>query len=523
AVPLVSGCTGTSSTSTTSTSVSASPAASGSPGPATVGDDWPSYNGNLQGTRFSTLSQITPQNAAGLKHVCSQKLEFGAYQSTPVVVGGIVYTTTAHTTYAIDATTCAIKWQSKYTPKVHEPFPVDRGLALAGDRLVRGETDGHLVALDLATGKTLWDVAPADGNKGEFLSSAPIFWNGTVYIGTAGSDWGVKGRMMAFDPADGKLKWTFTTIASGNDPGAKSWPNETAASRGGGGMWTSYTLDPDTGELFVPVANPAPDFASAPRTGANLYTDSVVVLDANTGAMKWYVQMLPHDVHDWDMAAPPVLFTTPDGKSMFAAASKDGNIYGVDRATHKIVYATAGVRRKNVHAVPTLAGVFVCPGVLGGSEWNGPAYDEHDNLLITPMDDWCATIKLGSTRYTPGGFYFGGSYVGVPYTQAGGSLTAIDPASGAVKWKYASHSPMLAGVTPTATGVAFTGDMEGNVLALDSATGKVLYKDHTQGSIAGSVVTYAVNGKQYLAATSGNISRLTWGNSGTPTLLIYSL
>jgi alcohol dehydrogenase (cytochrome c) len=223
------------------------------------------------------------------------------------------------------------------------------------------------------------------------------------------------------------------------------------------------------------------------------------------------------------MAAAPVLFTTADGRPMFAAAGKDGNIYGVDRTTHKIVYATAGARRSNVSAIPTTSGTHICPGVLGGAEWNGPAYDEKNNSLITPMDDWCATLKLGSTRYIPGGFYFGGTYTNDPYSSAGGKLTAIDPATGKVKWQYTSHSPMLAGVTPTASGVAFTGDMGGNILVFDSATGKVLFKKLTQGSIAGSVITYAVNGKQYLAATSGNISRLTWGNSGTPTLLIYSL
>jgi alcohol dehydrogenase (cytochrome c) len=184
----------------------------------------------LQGSRFSSLTEMTPQNVANLKPVCSKQLDFGSYQSTPLIIAGVVYTTTAHMTYALDAVNCALKWQSTYTPKATEPFPVDRGLAFSGDRLVRGETDGHLVALDVATGKTLWDVAPA--------------------------------------------------VASGNDPGAKSWPDATAASRGGGGMWTSYTLDPDTGEILVPVANPASDFASSARSGTNLYTDSVVVLDA---------------------------------------------------------------------------------------------------------------------------------------------------------------------------------------------------------------------------------------------------
>ncbi|HEY4439959.1 MAG TPA: PQQ-binding-like beta-propeller repeat protein [Candidatus Elarobacter sp.] len=523
AFPLAAGCTNQSSTSS-STESSAAPSASPSGGPATtVGDDWPTYNGNLQSTRYSTLTEITPQNVGNLKQVCQQKLEFGAYQGTPVVAGGVIYTTTAHNTYAIDGTNCSIKWQSAYKLQDKEPFPVDRGLAYLGDRVVRGETDGHVIALDTASGKTLWDVAPASGAKGEFMSSAPIAWNGTVYMGTAGSDWGVKGRMMAFDPSNGTIKWTFTTIASGNDPGAKSWPNDTAASRGGGGMWTSYTLDAQTAEIFVPVANPAPDFASAVRNGANLYTDSIVVLDANTGAMKWYVQMLPHDVHDWDMSAAPVLFTTSDGKPMFAAASKDGNIYIVDRTTHKIVSVSAGVRRTNVNAVPNLSGTHICPGVLGGAEWNGPAWDQKDNLLITPMDDWCATLKLGSTRYVPGGFYFGGSYTNDPVSSAGGKVTAVDPSTGKVAWQYVSTSPMLAGVTPTASGVTFTGDMQGNVLALDSATGKVLFKRPTQGSIAGSAVTYTVNGKQYVAVTSGNISRLTWGNSGTPTIMVFSL
>ncbi|MBV8643047.1 MAG: PQQ-binding-like beta-propeller repeat protein [Candidatus Eremiobacteraeota bacterium] len=489
-----------------------------------AGNDWPSYGGTLQSSHYSSLTEITPANVAQLKAVCTAKLdENGAFQATPIVISGTLYVPTAHDTYAIDAKTCAITWRSTYTPKGHEPFPVDRGLAYAGDRLVRGETDGHLVALDVTSGKTLWDVAPASGERGEFLSSAPIVWNGTVYIGTAGSDWGVKGRMMAFDVSNGALKWTFTTIASGKDANAKSWPDATAASRGGGGMWTSYTLDPASGELFVPVANPAPDFLSSARPGANLYTDSVVVLDASTGALKWYVQTDPHDVHDWDMSAPPVLFTTADGKAMLGAAGKDGVLYGIDRSSHAIVYRTPEVRRSGVNDAPTLAGRHICPGVLGGSEWNGPAYDEKDGLLITPMDDWCATVKLAAARYVPGQFYFGGSYTADPYATARGTLTATDRATGKIAWKYTAKAPMLAGVTPTASGVTFTGDMAGNVLAFDSASGKVLATFPTQGSIAGSVVTYAVGGKQYVAATSGNISRLTWGNHGSPTIVVYSL
>jgi len=486
--------------------------------------DWPSYNNDLQSQRYSALDQITAQNAASLKRVCSVKLpEAGPLQATPVVIGGTMYVPTSTKTYAIDAGTCAMKWTSVYTPKDTMPFPVDRGVAVDGNRVFRGEPDGHLVALDADSGKTLWDVAPAHGSKGEFLSSAPIVWNGLVYEGVAGSDWGVKGRMMAFDESNGNVAWTFTTIASGNDPNAKSWGGTKSSDTGGGALWTSYTIDPATGELFIPVANPAPDFASAYRPGANLYTDSVVALDAKTGALKWYHQMVPHDVHDWDMSAAPVLYTAKDGRSMIAASGKDGYIYALDRNSHNVVWRTAGVRIQNFNTAPTVKGVHICPGVLGGSEWNGPAYDAKNHLLITPMDDWCATLKLGATRYLPGKFFFGGSYEQDPNATARGTLTATDPDTGKIVWQYKAQSPMLAGVTPTAGGVTFTGDMGSNFLVFNSVDGKLLFKDKTQGSIAGGVVTYEVNGKQYVAATSGNISRLTWGVQGSPSMVVYAL
>jgi glucose dehydrogenase len=208
---------------------------------------------------------------------------------------------------------------------------------------------------------------------------------------------------------------------------------------------------------------------------------------------------------------------------MAAASGKDGYLYGLDRGTHKLVYRTADEPIKNFDKAPTVAGVDICPGVLGGSEWNGPAYDAKDGLLITPMDNWCATVKLGAVRYTAGEFFFGGSYAGGPYSDARGTLTATNASTGKIVWQYKAPAPMLAGVTPTASGVTFTGSMNGDVLAFDSATGRMLYRDHTPGSVAGGVITYAVNGKQYVGATSGNISRLTWGAQGLPSIVIYTL
>ena len=486
-------------------------------------NDWPSFNRDLASNRYSPLADITTQNVARLKRVCEAPLnEAGAFQAGPLAIAGKLYVTTTTSTYAIDGATCTIVWTNTYQTTGPVPFPVDRGAAWDGkSTLVRGEPDGHLIAIDMNSGKTLWNVAPANSSHGEFLSSAPIIWNDTVFIGTAGSDWGVKGRMMAFDVSDGKQKWSTTTIASGDDPNAKSWGSVRQQDTGGGGMWTSYTLDPQTNELFVSVGNPAPDFASGYRPGANLYTDSLVVLDPATGKMKWYYQALPHDVHDWDLASAADL--AGDANHQIAAvASKDGNLYGIDRTTHTLLWHTPEVRMLNTDRPPTIAGVRICPGVLGGSEWNGAAWDAKNAHFITPMDDWCATVKLGTTRYTTGQFFFGGSYSGEPRSAARGTLTATDT-SGKIVWQYKAGAPMLAGVTPTAAGVTFTGDMDGNVLAFDSATGKVLFKDRTQGSIAGGVITYGAGGKQYVAATSGNISRLTWGAQGKPAIIVYSL
>jgi len=474
--------------------------------------DWPSYNRDLRGNRFSPLMQITAANAAALHRVCRIPLaEIGALQAGPLEIDGTLYVTTAHQTYAIDATTCALRWSSAYKSAGAEPNPVNRGLAWdGGGRLIRGEPDGHLIALNLSDGKVLWNVAPASGARSEFLSSAPIVWNDTAYIGVAGGSWGAKGRMMAFDVRNGALRWSFATLAKGNAPPA------------GGGLWTSYTLDTNASELFISVGNPAPDFAPATRPGANLYTDSLVALDASTGKLRWYFQADPNDGHDWDLASPADLVTV-GARRIAAIAGKDGFVYGIDRVTHLLLWRTSEVRRENARALATAAGTHICPGTLGGAEWNGAAYDALHHLLVTPMDDWCGIYKLGLLTDRPGGLFQGGTFVRDPYDQARGALTATDALSGRIVWRYRSATPMVAGVTPTAGGIVVTGDLAGNVLVFESASGRVLFREHTEGGIAGGVITYSVGGRQYIAATSGNISRFTWGPHGIPSIVVYSL
>ncbi|HEX3866095.1 MAG TPA: PQQ-binding-like beta-propeller repeat protein [Gemmatimonadaceae bacterium] len=487
---------------------------------------WPTYNGTLDGERFANVGQITPDNVAHLGPACQIALgENGTFQSGPIVIGDTLFVTTPHSTAALDATTCDVLWRHIDTAKGPDVYAVNRGAAYLDGRVFRGTPDGRLLALDSRTGNTIWDVTVGDPRNGEFTSSAPIAWHGLVYIGLAGGDWGIRGRMMAFDAASGKERWRFNTVPFVGEPGAETWKSVESASRGGGAQWTSYTLDTASGELFVPVGNPAPDFAPQARPGDNLYTDAIIVLDANSGALQWYYQVVPHDGFDYDLAAAPALFNL-DGPRV-ALGGKDGALYVVDRKSRQRLFKTAITTVTPPASPPTEAGVYACPGSLGGVEWNGPAYDPLTNLLYVGAVDWCGTYTTGTdseiSHHMPGDTYYGTNAAPVSTNAASGWLTAVDARSGAVKWRFHAPGPIVAGVTPTAGGVVFNGDLAGNFYAFDAGSGAMLYTYHTGGAIAGGVITYAIRGLQYVATTSGNVSRATFRTGGPSTLIIFSL
>ncbi|MDN5873164.1 MAG: PQQ-binding-like beta-propeller repeat protein, partial [Sinobacteraceae bacterium] len=463
--------------------------------------DWLSYNGTANGQRYSTLSQINTKNAASLKQVCRVKVaDGGSFQTSPLEIDGVVYLTTPLDTLAIDATTCKILWRNVYHPQQRMVYPANRGVAYANGRLFRGTPDARLLAIDAKTGKTVWQEQIGSPARGEFISAAPAVWEGLIIIGNAGSDWGARGRIMAFDQTTGREVWRFNIVPTGDEPGADSWEIPDTAFRGGGASWTTYTLDMADGLVFVPTANPAPDFVPHHRPGANLYTNSLVVLDARTGKLKWYYQLTPHDGHDLDLGAPPMLYFNSKSVPMVAVAGKDGHVYGLDRRTHKAVFKTAVTTIKDEDVAPTEKGIHTCPGPLGGTEWNGVAYDAKNTALIVPSVDWCATLKLSKKALAAsqvGDFYFGGSFSLDPRDKSGGWLTALDPDNGKIRWRYDAGSPIVAGVTPTAGDVTFTGDMDGHFLVLDSATGKLLLKSQTDGAVAGGVITYRIDGRQY--------------------------
>jgi alcohol dehydrogenase (cytochrome c) len=277
------------------------------------------------------------------------------------------------------------------------------------------------------------------------------------------------------------------------------------------------------------VADPAPDLPVFLRQGDNLYTNSLVVLDVRTGKLRWYRQLVPNDSHDWDVThATPMFSTTVNGatRRIITTAGKDGMLRAVDRDTHQILYATATTTRENAEIPVSFTPLRACPGVLGGSQWNGPAYSPVVNTLFVPAVDWCTTFTaFEQFRFIPGKNYMGGTTQLDPASQSQGWLTAIDAATGTVKWKYRSPRPMVAAVTTTAGNLVLTGELGGDFVAFDARTGEALYRFNTGGFVGGGVVTYATGGRQFIAVASGSPSNF-WtqgGDPGAPTITVFAL
>lgn len=541
---LTAGCSSQSGTTATSNAAPAAAAAL----TAAPSADWPTYNGPLAGDRFSPLAQITAANVSQLRQVCAfDAAEAVNFQSGIVAVNGVLYFTVFNHTYAVDAATCQQKW--KHTRAEPDTFlMVNRGVAYADGLLFRGTGDAHVVAIDAASGMQRWDVSIGDPKKGESAPLAPIAWNGLVFAGNAGGDnFGVTGRIYALDAASGRTVWQFETVPT-SGPALATWPKASAANPpSGGATWTSYALDEASGILYVPAGNPAPDFAHQLRPGDNLYTNSLLALDAKTGRLLSYVQPLKGDYHDWDLSAPPALITTKSGRPIVAAGSKDGHVYAIDRGA----VSTAGsgppsadqlvVRGKTLVTTSenaetpfsTERETRFCPGVQGGVEWNGPSYHAGLGLLYVNAIDWCTYVRMQPTetiKGAPGQAWTGAALADGwlfgrhdPIEQAKGWTTAFDAESGAIKWKIQTPKPMVAAITATAGGVVFTGDLDGNVLAYDAGTGKEVWRHATGKAIGGGVISYAAGGKQYVAVAAG-INAGTWQvKSGPARVVVYGL
>ena len=512
------------------------PSTAVAPAPPATSLDWPSYNRTLTSERYSPLSQINRDNVGTLKVLCTYDTkEHTGFETGPIVVNGALIATTEFDIFSIDPATCHENWRTHEDYVPAQILKVNRGAAYLDGLLFRGTEDARVLAYDFNTGKRVWETTIGDAKLAESTPAAPIAWNGLVFIGNAGGDnKGVKGRMYALDAKTGKVVWEFYLVPKGpDDPtrgpqgttplDASTWGNKPGFPITGGATWTSYTLDPTTGELYVPGGNPAPDFASSPREGSNLYSGSVVVLDAMTGAYKRHFKLVPKDWHDWDVSNTPALIQTKGGKRLLAVTPKDGHLYGLDLDSNSLLYRMPVTRIENADVIfSTDKAVHYCPGSVGGAEWNGPAYDPQSNLILIGEVDWCGTVTLqtdAQIQATKTGQPWSGMATNDPYntygkmdphSQWGGWVYASDADTGAWKWRARSNYPIQSGMTATAGGVVFFGDMGGNFYVLDSATGRRLWgKDLGGGGIGGGVITYSAGGAQKVAVATG-FTNLLW-------------
>ena len=475
--------------------------------------DWLLTGHDYGGQRFVDLDQITRDNVGSLRTVCTFEPGYsGQWHANPIVYRGVMYLTAGNATIAIDATTCAERWRYDWEMKTRPGFPQNRGVALKDGLAVRGTADGFLIALDMADGTLRWERQAADSSIGESFTMPPLVYDDLVIIGPAGSENGVRGWVGGFRLSDSEPVWKFNTVPEPGEPGSETWSDPGDDLGGGGAVWTPFGFDTENGLVFVPVSNPAPDFFGEVRQGDNLYTGSVVVLDARTGELEWYYQAVPHDTHDYDQTqATPLFSTTIDGERRDAVVTvgKNGILHTLDRVTREHLYEVPVTRRENVSAAITVEGTRACPGVFGGVEWSGPAYNPGLDAIYVPAVDWCATFKrTEELQFITGRLYMGGSWIMDDFDDARGQMTALDAATGAVRWRYQSPMPMLASVITTSSGLVLTGELTGDFLVLDGGDGTVLHRIDTGRSIQAGIVSYAIDERQYIAVMAGNTSSL---------------
>lgn len=480
--------------------------------------NWPSYNRTLAADRFSPLKEINRENVTKLVRKCEYALPAPtSFQTGPLAIDGVLYFTSPGASFAIDAASCKERWRVTHPlPTGEGVIAANRGFAFLDGKLFRGTLEGHVVALSPEDGRTLWDIRIPDAGPGVTIPMAPIAADGKVFVGHAGGDRsGVAGHAYAFDADNGKLLWRFEVIP-GTPEVQKTWQVPPGHPPSGGGIWTSLSYDEKTGLVYVPTGNPAPDFDIELRRGDNLHVNSVIAIEGKTGKMVAYNQLVKNDYHDWGLSGPPALATTAAGKRIIASANKDGLLSVLDRADPRaglpLLYAQATTTRANVDVpLSRERPTRFCPGIFGGSEWNGAAFHPALNTLFVGAVDWCATVTLQprNAPVPPTGALWLGVVEPIDkamgdWSAARGWLTAFDADTGAVRWKLEAPKPVIAGVTPTAGGLVFAADLAGNFFALDAASGKRLWSVDVGQPVGGGVITYRAGGQQLVAAAIGN-------------------
>lgn len=509
-------------------------------------------NGSYAQTRFYPAKQINSGNVAKLRPAFTFQTEvLESMETAPIVVDGVMYITTSYNhVYAIDAATGKELWHYKHKMGPVTTYccgPNNRGVAIAGDRVFMGTLDSKLVALDAKTGKLIWDTEIADPELGYSETMAPVAINGRILIGTNGGEYGIRGFVKSFDAVTGKLQWTFNTIPetghegvwAANDATGKDMHRDIAAEKAqlakqggdfyktlGGGVWMAPAVDTESNTVFFVVGNPSPDLYGTERPGDNLYTDSMVAIDLNTGKYKWHYQYVAHDVWDLDAVSPVILTEAKgkDGKMVKVAmhAGKTGYVYIHDRNTGELIrYSEGMVPQDGLWTLPTKDGAKMMLGANGGVEWSPMAFNPETRLtyaanLLQPM-----TYHVEPSKYPGGKLWLGGAFKTIPTEKQTGRLSAVNVDTGKVAWKFDTNEPLIGGVLTTAGNLVFNGEANGLFRAFDAKNGKKLWEYQTGAGVNAPAVSYTVNGKQYVAVAAGGNNQIDAkrGNS----VVVFSL
>ncbi|MCX7269406.1 MAG: PQQ-binding-like beta-propeller repeat protein [Burkholderiales bacterium] len=503
------------------------------------GNNFLHSNANYANSRYYAAKQITTANVASLRPAFTFQTEvLESMETAPIVVDGTMYITTSYNhVYAIDPVTGKQKWHYKHKMGPVTTYccgPNNRGVAISGGHVFMGTLDAKLVALDAKTGKLVWDTQIADPELGYSETMAPVAVNGRILIGTNGGEYGIRGFVKSFDAKDGKLQWTFYTIPEKghegvwavNDASGRNMHRDIAAEKDqlakhggdfyktlGGGVWMTPAVDLESNTAFFVVGNPSPDLYGAERPGDNLYTDSIVAVDLNTGKYKWHYQYVAHDVWDVDAVSPVILTEAKgkDGKMVKVAihGGKTGFVYVHDRATGELIRLSEPmVPIDGMWTLPTKDGAKMMLGANGGVEWSPMAINPETRMvyaanLLQPM-----TYHVEASKYPGGKLWLGGAFKTIPSEKQSGRLSAVNLDTGKVAWKFDTDEPLIGGVLATAGGLVFNGEANGLFRAFDAKNGKKLWEYQTGAGVNAPAVSYTVGGKQYIAVAAGGNNQI---------------
>jgi alcohol dehydrogenase (cytochrome c) len=492
-------------------------ASAGEPG------SWLTYSGDYSGHRYSALKQIDRANVSRLKPAWMyQTNDLNQFEVTPIVADGVMYISEPPSNAAaLDLRTGRPIWTYRRANASDVRVccgQVNRGLAMLGDTVFLDTLDAHLIALDAKSGHVRWDVVVADYKTGYSMTVAPLALKDKIIVGMSGGEYGVRGFLDAYDPSSGKRLWRFWTVPGPGEPGHETWSGD-SWKNGSAATWTTGTYDPALNLIYWGTGNPGPDYDGNIRKGDNLYSDSLLAIDASTGKLKWHFQFTPHDTHDWDSTSVPVLLdATVRGspRKLVAMANRNGFFYVLDRTSGEFVLGKAYGKTTWAKSLddrgrpivipgtdPPPEGQNTYPGVHGSTNWMSPSYDAAAGLFFIPVREEGTVYYHATVDFHEGAYYTAGGIRGIPNVEPSGSIQALDPSTGALRWEFPLHSPPWAGLLSTAGGLVFGGTTEGNVFALDSSTGKPLWDFQAGGPVAAGPISYEFEGKQYIVITAG--------------------